>query len=367
MVFTVKCLEGMILKNSKYTPTDLVPCAAKITPVLAFLFVSLSAFAGVNDSDMKMKCEGGSCPQSITVTGNRPIAEPPPQPNPGSAGGPSGTSEIGGGGDSSPEPVKPPDKDNSKANKSNSTCTPVVLATGEKWLDQPDFSSTGINALSFGRTYRATTRPYFTYMFGNLWQSTYDYARLESTLAGCDYDYDSGICFPRQAIVSDSSGAQWVYKPLYPGAWDYYANGVYSATDYLYFNNLSGWTLIQGRTTTSYSAGGFVTSIMTVDPKGPIRTINFTRMSGINESKVLSVSSGGQTIGFTWTGQRVTAVTDTAGGIWQYGYSSNGAHLTSVTPPGASSPNRVYYYEDTANLNLLTGVAVDGVRKGTFT
>ena len=204
-------------------------------------------------------------------------------------------------------------------------------------------------------------------MFGNRWQSSYDYARLESTLAGCDYDYDSGICFPRQAIVSDSSGTQWVYKPLYPGAWDYYANGVYSATDYLYFNNLSGWTLIQGRTTTTYSVGGFVTGIMTVDPKGPIRTVNFTRMSGINESKVLSVSSGGKSISFTWTGQRVTAVTDTAGGVWSYGYSSNGALLTSVTPPGASSPNRVYYYQDMANLSLLTGVAVDGVRKGTFT
>jgi hypothetical protein len=39
-----------------------------------------------------------------------------------------------------------------------STGQPVVIATGEKWLPQDDFRSFGLNALSFGRTYRSTIR-----------------------------------------------------------------------------------------------------------------------------------------------------------------------------------------------------------------
>lgn len=303
----------------------------------------------------------------VEVHGRPDSSIAPPQSGPSTTGTGQGQEGGGGASDAPAPPEPPPSKDNSDADMCSSSGHPVILATGEKWLVQNDTVAQGINALPLSRVYRAAVRPYFSNMFGLGWRSTYDYGRLESTLAGCEYDYDSGICFPREVIVSDSSGAQYKYKQAYSGAFDYYANGVYSSTDYLYFNPGSGWSWTKSRTTIIYSVGGFVTNVAVKDPNGPIRTLNFTRMSGVDEAKVISVTAGAQTMRFTWSGNKVVSVTEPGGGVWQYGYSSNGALLTSVTPANSSSPARNYHYEDVSNPSLLTGVTVDGIRKGTFT
>ena len=244
---------------------------------------------------------------------------------------------------------------------------PVILATGEKWLPQPDFMSYGLDALPFGRIYRGTYRPNFTYMFGTGWQSTYDIARLDSTSGGCDYDTDAGRCVPRGALLTDADGTQYLYiRPAGDlSSFKFYVNGIYSISNYIKWSPNRGWTNFRGNTTTSYSAGGFVTSINEFNPKGSSRVLSFTRMAGQDERKVLRVSLRSQAISFTWDGDRVTDIKDPGGGIWHYGYSPSGL-LTAVTPPGTSTPSRLYHYEDSSSPSALTGVTVDGVRKGTF-
>ena len=114
------------------------------------------------------------------------------------------------------DPVGPIPKNNSSLSGAcgqdgnPSSGNPVVIATGEKWLAQQDFESFGINALSFGRTWRSVQPANFTYMFGVGWLSSYDYARLVPS-AGCDYDPDSTVCVPREVQFTDADGTQIQY------------------------------------------------------------------------------------------------------------------------------------------------------------
>jgi hypothetical protein len=132
---------------------------------------------------------GGSTNCSITVTGRKWISENKDGP----AGGFYRAIEKGRGERSglSRDPsnrAEPPSNSNSSPNSdcagstsgNPSTGTPVVIATGEKWLSQDDFSGNGLNALPFGRTYRSIERPGVAYMFGPGWLSSYDYPGLDT-------------------------------------------------------------------------------------------------------------------------------------------------------------------------------------------
>jgi RHS repeat-associated protein len=237
----------------------------------------------------------------------------------------------------------------------------VVLATGEKWLIQEDFSGAGLSNLSFTRTYRGLERRGVTYMFGPGWLSTYDHPSLQIGGA-CTVDPDTGVCIPRQVTVSSRDGTNIKYRGA--GQYELYANGVYSATNYLSFNPGYGWTLTKGHTTIFYSAAGFVQSIQEFGGQGAGTVTTFDRNPN-DERQLLRVSRGSQTIAFVWSGNQVTEVREPGGGVWRYGYNSRGL-LVSVTPPGAYTPSRAYQYEDIAFPNALTGVTVDGIRKGTF-
>lgn len=258
-------------------------------------------------------------------------------------------------------------KDNSSTKDSSnpSSCRPVVLATGEKWLPETDFEADGVSGLSHLRTYRGTTRSQFTHFFGNRWISNYDIPRLDYTSGGCVWNYDTFNCDPNEVVIGDSDGSLYRYLPDGPGSTTYYLNGAPSDIDYLYQQPGIGWLHVRGTTTTEYSVAGFATRVTTKNRTGPDRVLTFTRMSGVNERKVTSVSSGGRSINFTWSGERVSSVQSPGGGTWNYGYSANGL-LASVTPPGAASPVTQYHYENTNDLSALTGVTVDGIRKGTF-
>ncbi|WP_422014715.1 RHS repeat-associated core domain-containing protein [Roseateles sp.] len=272
---------------------------------------------------------------------------------------------------------------------SPSTDYPVVIATGEKWLPQPDFESYGLNGLSFGRTYRSIARSGYKYMFGPNWHSSYDYGKLDKTSGGCTTAPGETVCVPKTVVINDPDGTKYVYKRS-GYTYYYFANGVRSDVDFVYWTagDTAGrgsashektklvqrpvpgdpdpnteWTRVTKRTTTVYSPGGYLTSIVTQPLQGPQRTI-FVNRDAADESKVLSVTSGGQTIVFTWTGNHVTTVREPGGQIWTYGYDGSN-RLQSVKPPGASAPTTLYGYD--ASLSVaLTNVTVDGVLKGQF-
>jgi len=58
------------------------------------------------------------------------------------------------------------------------TANPVLLATGEKYKEEPDIVSNSPYGLSLTRTYRSLLPINFTTMFGSKWISTYDYPQL---------------------------------------------------------------------------------------------------------------------------------------------------------------------------------------------
>ncbi len=257
-----------------------------------------------------------------------------------------------------------PDNSDTKDSCSNpSTSSPVILATGEKWLPQTDFQGFGIYGMSFERTYRSFFRPNFTMMFGPGWQSSYDYARLAPS-GTCDFDGDSNVCVPRQVVFTDQTGAVSVYNhdmsSGYP-SYLYYPIGGASATDMVVYNHTEGWTVARADRTYIYSLGGFVKEIF----QRHGNSIVFDRMPGLDERKVLAVRSPGQTIEFTWVNNRVTEVRDPAGGVWRYGYSAGGL-LVSVTPPSSTSAAVQYHYENSVMPTVLTGYSVDGIRQATY-
>jgi RHS repeat-associated protein len=315
--------------------------------------------------------------ETIEIVGPRP--PPSPFPDFGSPSPGLGSSGLRFIDFSSWKPVERPVTPHSDANTSldqqcgsdsaskgnPSTGHPVVIATGEKWLTQEDTVSQGLYALPLTRSYRSKSQTLSRPMFGYGWHSTYDYAKIDSTSSGCLWNEDVGFCFPYQIVISENDGARKIYKNRTPQSYEYYANGVYSETDYISFNDADGFVHTKDRETLFYSSAGYLTSLTVTNPHGPTKTLNFQRMLGEDAWKLLSVSSNGQTIGFTWDGDKVIRVTEPGGSVWSYEYSVTGL-LLSVTAPGEYSPSRQYHYEDSQNSNLLTGVTSDGRRKGTF-
>ncbi|WP_157275415.1 hypothetical protein [Pelomonas sp. Root1444] len=70
----------------------------------------------------------------------------------------------------------------------------------------------------------------------------------------------------------------------------------------------------------------------------------------------------GATVQFGWSsdGSRVTSVTAPSGLVWNYSY--NNGVLAAVTPPQPSAGIYTYFYENSTNAAWLTGYAIDGVR-----
>ncbi len=73
----------------------------------------------------------------------------------------------------------------------------------------------------------------------------------------------------------------------------------------------------------------------------------------------------GQQVTLTWTGNRVTSVSDPASNVWNYAYNAGGM-LQTVTSPGAAPDIRTYHYEVAADPTLLTGISINGTRYSTY-
>jgi RHS repeat-associated protein len=229
-------------------------------------------------------------------------------------------------------------------------------------------------------------------MFGPNWQSSYDYGLLTTTRFGnCTR---GTVCAPDMVTIRRADGA--VYKYHRSGTTFYYfANGVPSTTDYIFWaaadsprgvpgsvrtvpdtiqrpiidhgplNLDADWIHVTRRTVTTYSSQGYVVQVATDPVQGPRRTMIINR-DATDESKVLSVVSGNQSIVFNWTGDRVTSVQEPGGQTWTYAYDGLG-RLQSVRPPGETVPSTVYGYDPNITSSAaLSSVTVDGVLKGQF-
>lgn len=311
--------------------------------------------------------------------------------NSGGGEGPGG----GGGGASNSQKAPAPPKDNS--DKCNATGNPVKLSTGEKLKEEFDYPAFSTYGIPLTRTYRSVHAT--GSLFGSHWTSNVDYPRLIYTFVNCVRQANRR-CLPRTVTHVRPDGTRHEYTLLPPwseeggsinaptlaasplaapnatgepgvpaastqvvslvgsNVYPYSASGALSS-GMLYWNYGSGWVLQIDKQTVTYTNGGFIRSI--TDSAGAQTT--FTLNWALQIAAVTSPT--GQSLTFTWTGNRVTKASDHAGNEWAYAYDSASGMLTSVTSPGAPGDTRSYHYE-AADKTLLTGLSVNGVRQTTY-
>lgn len=257
----------------------------------------------------------------------------------------------GGGGAGSQQVARPDSQNNSDTNTPSSptTCNPVVIATGEKFKTEVDFTSSGLYGLSLARTYRSQN--WTGTMFGPGWDSTYDVPKLGLVGTVCN---EYGDCAWAQALVR-LDGTRFVYRhaswvagvPTYRVA-DSTAMGTLS-----YNAGIQEWTLKKDKKQYRFNSAGRLLEVKTA---AGARLLSF--FYNTSQQLLRVTNSGNQTIYFTWQNNRVTQVRDTAVNTWTYGYDANG-RLTSATAPGSPADARTYRYD---NINgLLSGVYINGV------
>ncbi|HEX7339381.1 MAG TPA: RHS repeat domain-containing protein, partial [Rhodanobacteraceae bacterium] len=275
---------------------------------------------------------------------------------------------------------------------------PVVLATGNEIMPETDFHSTGQMGLSLTRTY-----DYYWNgigIFGRRWLSNYDYKLLFTT-----HDPTSS-CYTRPGNTPcDPTGKPiWALRP--DGRLIKYN---YSTTP------VPGWYEDKPspiakilKTGTTYTLYGADHTVETYDSHGFPVTINNRQGQGwtfaydANDYLTRVTSSSGRYVEFGWNNGVLTTVTDPAGNVYHYSYTtipvstdsvatqslspmlrkggpvddppplppnpiqSMVALLTSVTQPGtqggAPATQITYHYEDSRFITALTGKSINGHR-----
>lgn len=314
-----------------------------------------------------------------------------PISSPGPVGGSTGPAP---GKEKEPEAKGNTEKGKTGCNGNSSTSTgasesgsnPVKLSTGEKFQDEDDFTSYRQWGLSLTRTYRSQEAT--GTLFGPNWSSSIDYRSLQKT--GCAVTVDGQPCAPVSATLTLPDGSRYQYNYTYnvdapPPA--LVANGntgtkagastsaIGNGTVFVYrlggsktapgtasagtltYTVGTGWKLQLATMRFNFSIVGQLQSIADIYGAGWTFTYTSGKLTRID-------SSNGQNIVLTWTGSRVTQITDPAGQPWLYQYDAN-QMLTRVTAPGGGEI-RDYHYEamngGTPMPTLLTGITINGVR-----
>lgn len=241
----------------------------------------------------------------------------------------------------------PPAESDSKAGQ-DSTCRPVLLATGEKVLYENDFSSSAINGFQLTRTYRSAQSG--GQLFGPNWYSSLDPVTLVRS-ASC-VNTELG-CIPREVTVRHADGTRYKYTHLHysPGSYRVFEA---AATGTLRRNLNGSFTLTANRLVHEFSANGFIQSVR----RNGVALFTY----GYTNNLLTQITNGaGQSVGLEWVNGRVSRVTAPGGAQWTYGYNTAGM-LTSVTSPNTPANVRSYHYED-AVASRLTGFSVNGLRQ----
>lgn len=286
---------------------------------------------------------------SILAPASKPIGAPP-----GPIGAPPGSSGSGSEG----AMAKPASQDDSDAEKCSNK--PVVLHSGEKYKSEIDFKSRQLYGISLSRTYRsrsATGR-----LFGPNWPSSLDGPRL--TYTGC-VDKPDG-CVPSSATIALEDGTRFTYNLINddahpPGQYLYESGGNNAFMGLLVYTvSTKRWQLTNYERRLSFLSNGNVSSISL--PGGQLLA-TYTYASPGKASRI--ANGFGQSVNITWTGERVTGITDPSGKVWSYSYSAAGM-LQTVSASGSGYGTRQYHYESPHGSHLLTGITVGGVRYSTY-
>lgn len=259
------------------------------------------------------------------------------------------------------EKADPASKQNTakSCDQNPSTSNPVIIATGEKVKEEYDVTAAGNYGLNLSRTYRSRSDVWGG--FGPNWLSEYDYGPLVPS--GCDKHTDyPGRCIPHTLTATFPDGGSYIYVR---------STTAYGGLGYLVSNSSSmgqinydpgyGFRLSRNNKVLAYSESGY---IQTITSKGGATLLQFT-YDATGRALARVTNTVGQSLDFTWTGNQVTSVKDSAGNFWTYGYNGAGM-LSTVTSPGSAPDIKTYHYDYPGNPRLLTGISINGVRYSTY-
>ncbi|MBB5205576.1 YD repeat-containing protein, partial [Inhella inkyongensis] len=312
--------------------------------------------------------------------------------------------------------TQPPSKGNAPADDCESSPKsgkPVILATGEKVLEETDFVDASLAGLSLTRIYRSAT-PSTQALFGAHWRMASHYPKLlPSTQAICDGGSllsaltvdprkaarlamvnrfvrptaalarinpslaaqgantgpktgtaaapNTGLCYPVDITLTLPDGAQYTFVNDFGPHYLPTGLGPDSKVGALViqgFSQYDEWIVNIGPKIYAYKAD-------TKQLKYIASAYGFELLQAFeydSAGRLVKISSaGGSSLQFGYTGGRVTSVTDSALRVWNYGYDANG-NLSSVLPPSGTAGARTYHYESPQGVNLLTGISLDGLR-----
>jgi RHS repeat-associated protein len=296
--------------------------------------------------------------QSYVVVGPKPKFNPAKEWEIGNLYSQLGQLARGPGGQRAPAPVTPAANSNAPNDDcgagGQATNNPVILATGEKFLPEVDFSDASDSGLTLTRTYRSSKTS--VGMFGPQWRSSLDAPFVEfGTEEICNW---KGIdCKPALISVTMPGGETKTYV-LNGQTMAYRADGASSdgtAWGSIAWNATTTTITINNRTYKFSSQKSTLTSVS----KSGITLYNYIYDTSNRLTQITHKT--GRSVIFVWTNGLVTQITDPDNKIWSYSYTTS-KNIASVTPPAGTPGVRTYFYEDPVSANRLTGYAIDGVR-----
>ncbi|WP_165967457.1 RHS repeat-associated core domain-containing protein [Luteimonas aestuarii] len=254
----------------------------------------------------------------------------------------------------------------------NETNSPVVIASGNKVLDETDFA-TADGVFVFTRTYSKQSTGNG---FGTHWMHPFAYTLTGTQRPGY------GMCPPGYPPYGEPCplGNRFTHilahRPdgvSYRYTWNsstlrYEDSRPESTTwieeDEVWTDSVGGYDISTGAFRLrredggieAYSGNGRILSLR------DIRDVGYTFTYGLMGNGPLQTvtHTSGRQISLTFASGRFTSVTAPGGKVYTYGY--DGLRLTSVTYPDSLGV-KTYHYENASQPNALTGYSIDGVRK----
>jgi RHS repeat-associated protein len=247
------------------------------------------------------------------------------------------------------------------------TENPVVLASGNKVLDQADFS-TAPGDFSVSRTYSRAGG--FFNGFGSHWTWSFNYFLLLEPNPGwspiCQPGtFEPGVPCPLlpgkfttiTAVRPD--GRRYAYT--WSAATQRYEDSRPASTSWITEELWSDPSMSAVRLNREDGGHERYTDTGRITALRDVRDVGYT-FAYINLGNTLASihHTSGRSISLTWNGGRISSITAPNGKVWSYGY-TNG-RLTSVTAPDSLGVI-TYHYENTAQPDALTGYSIAGVRR----
>ncbi|MGH7944194.1 MAG: DUF6531 domain-containing protein [Opitutaceae bacterium] len=255
------------------------------------------------------------------------------------------------------------------------TSMPVDVATGNKLLFEADFRAAGEFPLYLKRTYNKAWPGIG--IFGRKWSSNFDYK------LSFEYEAGSRICYrepgfepecPEGVVTGVKAwgpdGAGYTFEQISATRWE-----DTKPTSIAWLERLPDgrWALHTERhTVETYDNTGVIQSI--VNDHGVGWTFEYAYPFILQRVR----HSSGRVVSFTWQDGRVKTVTDPAGNVFTYNYTSlqyrptdltldRAWFLTSVVYPSVPQVVRTYHWDnETATGDFTTqaiaGISVNGVR-----